>query len=135
MHTSRERDETALPRGSLLRLSETREVAIYLRDGVTWVADFRDGYGELFTVGEWFALNHCGGVLRRMKLDPIAPLPDRVAERIEQLHCAEKSADAPTLMAALVGVAARLRDEFAGCFRTPPGGRLAKPLGPSTQRN
>lgn len=114
MHTNRERDETALPRGNLLRLGERREIAIYLRDGVTWVADFRGGCGELFTAGEWFALNHCGGVLRGVELDSIAPLPACVVERIEQLHCTEKSEYVLTLMATLAALAARLRDGLAG---------------------
>ena len=58
------RDQTAVPNGNLLRLGE-REIAIYQRDGVAWVADFRGGRGEIFTAGEWFALNGRGRVLRR----------------------------------------------------------------------
>jgi hypothetical protein len=33
--------------GQLLWLSKRREVAIYLRDGSLWIADFIDGHGEL----------------------------------------------------------------------------------------
>ena len=33
--------------GQILRRSERRETAIYLRDGVLWVADFVDGDGQL----------------------------------------------------------------------------------------
>ena len=38
------RDGTAVQNGSLLRLSESRE--IYRRDGVAWVTDFRGGRGD-----------------------------------------------------------------------------------------
>jgi hypothetical protein len=86
------RNERAAPDGSLLRLSETREIAIYQRDGVAWIADFRSGRGELFTVGEWFALNGRSSLLRRAGLEPVAPLPARVIEGIERLHGAEKQA-------------------------------------------
>jgi hypothetical protein len=37
---------TAVQNGSLLRLSESREIVIYRRDGVAWVADFRGGRGD-----------------------------------------------------------------------------------------
>src|SRR6476660_7203761 len=45
--------------GQLLRLSERREVAIYLRGGMLWIADFIDGSGELVDPAEWFRFN-CG---------------------------------------------------------------------------
>jgi hypothetical protein len=113
------RDEAAAPNGNLLRLGETREIAIYQRDGVAWVADFRGGRGELFTVGEWFALNGRGSVLRRAGLASIVPLPARLVERIERLHGAEDRVP-------LAALAARLRDRLArfsrelSC-RTPAG--------------
>ena len=69
--------------GSLLRISETREIAIYRRGGISWVADFRGGRGELFTAGEWFALNGRASALRRAG---VAPLSAPVVERIERLH-------------------------------------------------
>ena len=45
--------------GQLLRHSERREVAIFLRDGVLWVADFIDGQGQLVEATTWFRF-HCG---------------------------------------------------------------------------
>ncbi len=57
MDENARRDRTEVQNGSLLRLSESREIVIYRRDGVAWVADFRGGRGEPFTAGEWFALN------------------------------------------------------------------------------
>jgi hypothetical protein len=50
--------------GQFLRLSERREVAIYLRRGVLWVADFVDGHGELIDPRTWFRFN-CGGLATR----------------------------------------------------------------------
>jgi len=113
------RNETAVPNGSLLRLGEEREIAIYRRDGVAWIADFRGGRGELFTVGEWFALNGRGSLLRRAGLASIAPLPADVIERIERLHGAEDRAPLAVLVAWLRDGLARFSNEFS--CRAPVG--------------
>jgi hypothetical protein len=120
------RDEAAVPNGNLLRLGEEREIAIYQRDGVVWIADFRGGCGELFTAGEWFALNGRGGVLRRAGLDSIVPLPARLIDRIERLHGAEDRAP----MAAL---GARFLDGLARCSQALSCRRPAGALSPRMQ--
>lgn len=112
MRMNREGDLKAQISGNVLRQGAKREIAIYLRDGVTWVADFRGGSGELFTAGEWFALNRGAGALRRAERDSIEPLPAYVVERIERLHSAERSEDAPVLTEELAAFAARLRDRL-----------------------
>ncbi len=75
--------------GQILRRSERRETAIYLRDGVLWVADFVDGHGELVDAESWLRFN-CGGASvqsrRRMVLEAASPVSDELAERIEALH-------------------------------------------------
>ncbi len=75
--------------GQLLRLSERREVAIYLRGGRLWVADFVDGYGELIEPETWFRFN-CGSsgrqTLRRMVLESALPLSTEIMAKIESLH-------------------------------------------------
>lgn len=76
--------------GQLLRLSERREVAIYLRGGKLWVADFVDEHGELFDPITWFRFN-CGAPLsrqaeRRVVLESAFPLSPELAARIERLH-------------------------------------------------
>ena len=76
--------------GQLLRLSERREVAIYLRDNVLWVADYIDGHGELVDAATWFRFN-CGTpstpyAQRRMVLESAIPLSAQLAQRIEGLH-------------------------------------------------
>jgi hypothetical protein len=83
--------------GQLLRLSERREVAIYLREGTLWVADFIDGRGELVDAATWFRFN-CGvpgasWSRRRMLLESALPLSWDLVGRIEELHRLE---DTPT---------------------------------------
>jgi hypothetical protein len=85
--------------GQILRLSERREVAIYLRAGRLWIADFIDGEGELVEPREWFRFN-CGTpnavpARRRMEREAAIPLSSGIAERIERLHRqAEAAAEA-----------------------------------------
>jgi len=83
-------DESASIQGQLLRRSERREVAIYLRDGKLWIADFVDGIGELIDPAAWFRFN-CGTpwarrAHRRMLFESATPLSAELAARIERLH-------------------------------------------------
>jgi hypothetical protein len=103
-------NEAAVENGNLLQLGEQREIAIYLRDGVAWVADFRGARGELFTAREWFALNGCSSLLRRAGRASIEPLPARAIDGIERLHGARDRAP-------LTGLGARPRDRLAGFSR------------------
>jgi len=81
--------------GQILRRSERREAALYLRDGVLWVADFVDGHGELVDPESWLRFN-CGGASaharRRMALESASPVADELADRIEALHLAMAAA-------------------------------------------
>jgi len=75
--------------GQLLRHSERREVAIFVRDGVLWVADFIDGEGILVDAATWFRFN-CGAAgsphaRRRMVLESAIPLSDEMVARIGRL--------------------------------------------------
>jgi len=75
--------------GQLLRLSERREAAIFLRDGALWVADFVDGQGALIDAVTWFRFN-CAALStaharRRMVLESATPLSQELVERIERL--------------------------------------------------
>ena len=45
MNTNPERNNTSPLSGNLLRLGERREIAIYLRNGTAWVAEFKKGHG------------------------------------------------------------------------------------------
>ena len=86
MNSKRESEAASNLHGSLMRLGNQREIAIYLRDGTAWVADFRGGRGELLTAGAWFALNQDRWALRRATLDAVTPLPADIVRRIENLH-------------------------------------------------
>jgi len=83
-------DESSPIQGQLLRQSERREVAIYLRDGQLWIADFIDGIGELIEPVSWFRFN-CATpwarrAHRRMLFESATPLSTELAARIERLH-------------------------------------------------
>lgn len=76
--------------GQMLRLTERREVAIYLSGNAPWVADFIDGHGEIVDAATWLRFN-CGTVksrhsLRRMRRESAVPLSAQLAARIERLH-------------------------------------------------
>jgi hypothetical protein len=82
--------------GQILRRSERRETAIYLRDGVLWVADFVDGQGELVDAVSWLRFNCAGAsahARRRMAFESASPVSDELAERIEALHRAMVAAE------------------------------------------
>ena len=76
--------------GQLLRHSERREVAIFLRNGVLWVADFIDGHGQIIEATTWVRFN-CGAhatpqARRRMVLESAVPLSADLVDRIERLR-------------------------------------------------
>jgi hypothetical protein len=76
--------------GQVLRRSERREVAIFLRNNALWVADFIDGQGELVDAVTWFRFN-CGAAAstqarRRMALESALPLSHELVARIEALR-------------------------------------------------
>ena len=89
MNTTQQCASASPIQGSLLRLSERREVAIYLREGAGWVADFNNGRATLHSMSEWYSLGNGRALVyaqRRNAVEPISPLPDEVVRRIESLH-------------------------------------------------
>jgi hypothetical protein len=128
MNRNSGRDEEAVENGTLLRHGETREIAIYQRGGLVWVADFRGGQGELFTAADWFAVHGHGSLLHRAGLGAVAPLPADVIERIERLHAAEDRAGMPALTARFLD---RLTRFCRGLSRRAPAGATV----PRTQRS
>lgn len=89
MNSNRQRNDVPPLQGNLLRLSGQREIAIYLRDGAAWVADFNNGRAALHSAGGWYDTGN-GRMLahaqRRGEVETISPLPDEVIPRIEALH-------------------------------------------------
>ena len=106
--------------GQILRFSEHHLVAIYLRDGSLWIADFVDGQGVLIDAATWFRFN-CGTLAtaharRRMAAESAIPLSLELVERIEALHHAAATSGLPT---------AGIRQPAAGgCHRNEWGTRL-----------
>lgn len=74
--------------GSLLRPRGGREVAIYLRDGVPWIAEFQDGSDQVFAASEWMSVDgrKLAYAQRRGELESESPIPADVMVRIERLH-------------------------------------------------
>jgi len=98
--------------GQLLRRSERREVAIFLRGQALWVADFVDGQGELIDAPTWFRFN-CGRFLnsharRRMILEAAVPLSEEIVERIERLSFPPSRSRGGTLVRLARAIAAHL---------------------------
>jgi len=83
--------------GQILRLTKRREVAIYVRYGKLWIADFIDGCGQLFDPVTWIRFN-CGSrtarhARRRMVVESAFPLYEQLERRIEELHRPEAAVD------------------------------------------
>jgi len=78
-----------LIQGQMLRHSARRDVAIYLRCGAVWVADFIDEDGQIVDAATWIRFN-CGAVSylarRRMFHESAAPVSRELSMRIEKLH-------------------------------------------------
>lgn len=113
MNTNQEQIGTIPLQGNLLRLSERRVIAIYLREGAAWVADFNNGRVELFIASAWYSMGSgrmLAHALRRGEVETISPLPEEVVQRIETLH--QRAAEpviGPAIRKALVMLAAVFR--------------------------
>lgn len=90
MEVQRERPPFSTISGTSVRLSERDTIAIYRWDGLSWVAHFRDGYGELEDAATWFRVH--GGLLRSCRVGSIAALetvemltPEMIS-KIARLH-------------------------------------------------
>lgn len=128
MNTNQEQNGASRLNGNLLRLGDQREIAIYLRDGMAWVAEFQNGRASVSTAGHWFSANQGGRVLRQMELASIAPLPDEVIERIERLH--QRLAQAgrrPATSSEAATVVARVRSRLVKLLRSLRSRRSVRP--------
>ena len=87
-------------------------MAIFLRDGALWVADFVDGQGALIDAITWFRFN-CGALStaharRRMVLESATPLSEELVERVERLDPAAATDNRRAAVRLVEAVAARL---------------------------
>jgi hypothetical protein len=116
-----------------MRLGNQREIAIHLRDGMAWVADFRGERGELSTAGAWFAHNQDRWALRRATLHAVTPLPADIVQRIENLHRhMTQPSVGPALPRALAPLVEGLRTRPARLFSPLFRPRRAHPLDAAT---
>ena len=76
--------------GTSVRLNERDTIAIYRWDGLSWVAHFRDGCGELEDAATWFKVH--ASLLRSCRVGSIAALetvelltPEMIS-KIARLH-------------------------------------------------
>ena len=117
MNSNRQQNDMTPLQGNLLRLPGGREIAIYLRDGAAWVADFNNGCAALHIAGAWYSTGN-GRMLahaqRRGEVEIISPLPDETIRRIEALHRrAAEPAMGPAVRRVLAAVAAVIRSTQA----------------------
>jgi hypothetical protein len=80
--------------GYMIALDAGHSVAIYERDGKSYVAEFRDGVGEFAYAHTWFrfhaeVLKYCRN--RRIMDHSSMPLPAETLEKIERLHSESES--------------------------------------------
>ncbi|HZW72304.1 MAG TPA: hypothetical protein VFF43_02100 [Caldimonas sp.] len=72
MNVQREQPPFSTISGTSVRLSDRETIAIYRWDGLSWVAHFRDGCGELHDAATWFKAY--AGLLRSCRVGRIAAL-------------------------------------------------------------
>ena len=84
--------------GHVIENCEANSIAIYERNGVSWVADFRDGRGELMNANTWFYFNgeRLGYWHQRQPYGSAKPLPPEMLEAIERLHREKEGREAAT---------------------------------------
>ena len=77
--------------GNMIDLGAGYVIATYERNGSCWVAEFRDGRGELEYAGSWFRFH--AGRLRAARTARKYPTPmtPEMVEKIERLHRASEA--------------------------------------------
>ena len=74
--------------GYVIGAGSAESIAIYERNGVSWVAEFREGHGELMNANTWFYFHaeRLGYWHQRHANRSAKPLPAEMLEEIERLH-------------------------------------------------
>jgi hypothetical protein len=112
MNVQRERPPFSTISGTSVRLSERDTIAIYRWDGLSWVAHFREGHGELDDAATWFRVH--AGLLRSCqvgsiaKLETVEMLTPEMISKIARLH-RRRDADAAAQAQASARAAAAWR--------------------------
>ncbi len=81
-------DEARGIRGTLLRVDAGRAVAIYLREGAAYVAEFDGSRCAVSSATAWFAVRgrRLAHAQRRGEVEIVSPLPAEIATLLEQAH-------------------------------------------------
>jgi len=90
MTIQRERPSLSTISGTTVQLGARDTIAIYVWDGLSWVARFRDGRAELSDAASWFRVH--AGLLRSCRVGSVAAietvgmLSPAMMEKIARLH-------------------------------------------------
>jgi hypothetical protein len=125
-------------RGHMIDLGAGHAIAIYERDGVSRVAEFREGRGETMPAGAWFRFH--GALLRHWHDEGAGvrcsgPLTAQMVEAIERLHV-EREERRRGLLTVLGTVAAAARRWWTGATSGSAIGRSVRatvPVEPSSR--
>jgi len=84
--------------GYVIGRGGAHSIAIYERNGASWVAEFRDGRGELMNANTWFYFHaeRLGYWHRRQAYKSAQPLPLPMLVEIERLHREREAREAAT---------------------------------------
>jgi len=98
MNVQRERPPFSTITGTTVRFGERETVAIYRWDGLSWVAHFRDGCGEIQDAVSWFkahaSLLQSRGGCSSPALKTVEMLTPELISKIERLHRQRDAEDA-----------------------------------------
>ncbi len=103
MNAITERNGMSVLNGNFLRLGTGREIAIYFRDGMAWVAEFGKGHAQIHHASAWLSVYGRAFVhaQRRGEVEIVSPTPVDIVARIDGLHVAmDKKNDAPVIQRA-----------------------------------
>ena len=85
--------------GYVIGRGGAHSIAIYERNGVSWVAEFRDGRAELMNANTWFYFHaeRLGYWNRHQAYKSVQPLLPAMLEDIERLHREKEAGEAATV--------------------------------------
>ena len=127
VNTKPETDGEATIKGYMIGGGGARSIAMYERNGVSWVAEFHEGYGEIMNANAWFYFHaeRLGYWRLRQAYRSTKPLPPLILKEIERLHCEKEARERGTAIGRCKGTlaeaAARLQravetvDKANGC--------------------
>ena len=115
--------------GYVIGRGGAHSIAIHERNGVSWVAEFRDGRGELMNANTWFYFHaeRLGYWNRHQAYKSAQPLPPSMLEAIERLHGEREAREAATVTGrcriTLTEAAARLHRALETVAQADDGSR------------